>query len=160
MADQKGETIVVFVDGSDLADKAFEKAVQWKKKDDTLYVVHIPKDMSGAMKGIIVMQTLDTTLFNEINSDIVEHSKSLIAKYVKKCAELAVSNMHGVSLGISNDPTEEAVQFLQEHKATVVFVGSRGLGAMKKFFMGSFSDYVLKNAGCSVMVVKDAALSA
>jgi nucleotide-binding universal stress UspA family protein len=36
-----------------------------------------------------------------------------------------------------------------------IFVGSRGLGAIKRFLLGSFSNYIVTHASQNVMVVKE-----
>ncbi|XP_022991249.1 uncharacterized protein LOC111487962 [Cucurbita maxima] len=41
-----------------------------------------------------------------------------------------------------------------KHRASVIVVGSRGHGAIKRALMGSVSDYCAHQAPCSVMIVK------
>jgi nucleotide-binding universal stress UspA family protein len=38
--------------------------------------------------------------------------------------------------------------------ADVIVVGSRGLGAVGRFVLGSVSDHVVRHAGCPVLVVR------
>ena len=42
-----------------------------------------------------------------------------------------------------------------EVDATVLVVGSRGRGAIKRALLGSVSDHLVRNAGCPVLVVRD-----
>jgi len=39
--------------------------------------------------------------------------------------------------------------------ANYIIIGSRGLGRIRQFFMGSVSKYVVEHAHCPVLVVKD-----
>ncbi|KAA0067997.1 universal stress protein A-like protein isoform X2 [Cucumis melo var. makuwa] len=41
-----------------------------------------------------------------------------------------------------------------KHRASVLVVGSRGHGGMKRAFLGSVSDYCVHQAPCTVMIVK------
>jgi nucleotide-binding universal stress UspA family protein len=38
--------------------------------------------------------------------------------------------------------------------AVAIVVGSRGRGGLKRAFLGSVSDYVVRNAPCSVVVTR------
>jgi nucleotide-binding universal stress UspA family protein len=39
--------------------------------------------------------------------------------------------------------------------ASALVIGSRGRGGLKRAFLGSVSDYVVRNAPCSVIVSKE-----
>ena len=49
---------------------------------------------------------------------------------------------------------ELAVQAADEVGADLILTGSRGLTGIKKAWVGSVSDYVLRNASCSVLINK------
>ena len=50
-------------------------------------------------------------------------------------------------------PGPQLVEFIQNKKAEIVVMGNRGLGKLKRTFLGSVSDYVLHNSGVAVMIV-------
>ncbi|KAI9135915.1 hypothetical protein BKA69DRAFT_1019044, partial [Paraphysoderma sedebokerense] len=52
------------------------------------------------------------------------------------------------------DVRELIVDFCSANQVDLLIVGSRGLGAMKRTFLGSVSDYCLKNSECPVLVIK------
>jgi nucleotide-binding universal stress UspA family protein len=54
----------------------------------------------------------------------------------------------------SGDPAGRLVQCAEEQKADLLVVGSHGLSAIDRFFLGSVSEKVLRHAPCSVLVVK------
>merc|ERR1712226_794102 len=49
---------------------------------------------------------------------------------------------------------ECALQVADEYGAELIVSGSRGLRGLKKQWLGSVSDYVIRNASCAVMVNK------
>ncbi len=51
-------------------------------------------------------------------------------------------------------PAEEIVALAEELGATVIVVGSRGRGGIRRAFTGSVSDWVVRHAHCPVLVVR------
>jgi CBS domain-containing protein len=58
---------------------------------------------------------------------------------------------------VSGDPGTEICNTVKNHRIDVLGLGNRKLGALEKFFLGSVSEYCLKNADCSVMIHKKGA---
>ncbi len=56
----------------------------------------------------------------------------------------------------SGYPKKAIPDFAREWKADLVMVGSRGLGAVSRFFLGSVAQAVLRSAPCSVEIVRSA----
>ena len=52
----------------------------------------------------------------------------------------------------SSKPGEAIVQVATEWEAVLIVMGSRGLGALARTFMGSVSSYVVHHAHCPVLV--------
>ncbi len=55
---------------------------------------------------------------------------------------------------VSGDPGETICRLAADLSAHAIVVGSRGRGGLKRFFLGSVSDHVARNAPCSVVVAK------
>ncbi len=55
---------------------------------------------------------------------------------------------------LQGDPGAAICQLATELSARAIVVGSRGRGGLKRVFLGSVSDYVVRNAPCSVIVTK------
>ena len=55
---------------------------------------------------------------------------------------------------LEGDPVAAVVGFVEQRSVDLVVVGSRGLDALGRYFLGSVSDGILHYAGCSVLVVK------
>jgi len=147
--------VAVFVDGSEESEKAFQKALHFVRPHDIFFLVHIPVPINGLIKGIILAETLDSSLLVEAETKIIEGSKSLVESYKKPLKELKVTHVYAVSiqpreLGVN----ETALKFLEKRRIDVAFVGTRGHGALTSLLMGSFSRYLVHHAPCSVMVVR------
>ena len=50
--------------------------------------------------------------------------------------------------------TNEIVKLAKNKKCNLVVVGSKGLGATDRFFLGSISNKLANNSPCSVLIVK------
>ena len=57
-------------------------------------------------------------------------------------------------LMLRGDPRDEIVKKIEQVKADSIIVGSRGMGSIKRFFIGSVSDYCVHNCKCTVIVHK------
>lgn len=57
----------------------------------------------------------------------------------------------------SGQPVEEIVGATDDPTIDLVVVGARGLGAVKRFFLGSVSERVLRHARCPVLIVRERA---
>jgi nucleotide-binding universal stress UspA family protein len=55
---------------------------------------------------------------------------------------------------LSGDPGAAICQLATELSARAIVVGSRGRGGLKRLFLGSVSDYVVRTARCTVVVTK------
>ena len=53
-------------------------------------------------------------------------------------------------------PGEVIVKIADEEKATMIVMGTRGLGKVRRTIMGSVSDYVVHHAHCPVIVCRKA----
>ena len=52
-------------------------------------------------------------------------------------------------------PGELICDAAERHAATMIVVGTRGLGLVRRTVMGSVSDHVLHHAHCPVLVYRD-----
>jgi len=57
-------------------------------------------------------------------------------------------------LGITNETGDLIIKAVDKHSIDFCCIGRRGMGKLKRLFMGSVSSYVVEHANCSVFVVK------
>ena len=89
-----------------------------------------------------------------VNGDAKRAAQTLVEAATEKLDHPGREVFSDVQLG---SPKKAILGFAQEWKADLVMVGSRGLGTLSRFFLGSVAQAVLRSAPCSVEVVRPAA---
>lgn len=142
------QRILVPVDGSVEASAAFEKAMEIARLADAevivAYVMDIRKKMSTFEK-----LTGEKEAYTQ--DEVEEKARPVFAPFRKEagagCRIRCVAAAGAPSLTITALAHKLDVQ--------LVVMGNRGSGGMKRFMTGSVSQYVLENALCPVMIVKN-----
>ncbi|XP_063716650.1 uncharacterized protein LOC134844099 [Symsagittifera roscoffensis] len=152
-------TVVITVDGSPHSQRAFEWYVKHLMRPgvDVVYLIHIAEQVSLPMMSAdaplsfpkdawVEKLTARTKMIEEIR----DHYEAKLQEY-----KLHQSGKGGFISENANSafPGPQLVEFIQNKKAEIVVMGNRGLGKLKRTFLGSVSDYVLHNSGVAVMIV-------
>jgi nucleotide-binding universal stress UspA family protein len=67
----------------------------------------------------------------------------------------AALNVDGIELLVRRgDPGPALCQLAEELSAQAIVMGSRGRGGLKRALLGSVSDYVVRNAPCTVIITR------
>jgi nucleotide-binding universal stress UspA family protein len=138
--------ILVAYDGSELSDKALQKAMQ---------IVEMNPVVSLEVLVVIKFTTFVGSIYAPGYDKVIESDLQYCSELVAK-ADNALSNMktrHSVSL-VQGLPEEEILNFAKEHGSDLIIMGSRGLTGLKEMFMGSVSHYVVQHAEIPVLIVK------
>lgn len=137
--------ILVPVDGSEFSLRAVKVAASLAEKYDSritvLYAVSLPFStpaLSPEVGGIIPQ-----SIFDELEKE---------GQLVLARAEEELSNTSVVTKLRTGHPAMEIIEEAKNGYDLIV-MGSRGLGELKGFVMGSVSDRVTHHAGCAVMIV-------
>lgn len=69
-------------------------------------------------------------------------------------AILKENGIKGILRTATGKPTETLVKVAEEEKACVIVIGPREMGKMKRAVVGSFTEYVMRNAHCPVVVCR------
>jgi len=76
-------------------------------------------------------------------------------KVLVKAKEIAI--LRGVDSKIvmkEGNVTNEIVKLAKKEQCNLIIVGSKGLGATARFFLGSTSNKLANNSPCSILIVK------
>lgn len=171
---QEFEKLLVAIDDSEIADQALHLAIGIAIPDssrlDVLHVVTPPApptvEISSPLLGpsvptIIPLSVASTQSIPE-DSDFIAKFKGeeLLAESKAEIQKASQSFKNKKRLECetillrSSDVAREIIRTSKEGAYDLVIVGSRGLGILKSFFLGSVSKKVAKEAKCSVLVVK------
>jgi len=80
--------------------------------------------------------------------------KRLLDRAIKS---LAASGIHATSVLARGDAATEIIHYVRQHDVDLIVAGSRGLGQVRGWLLGSVSRKLVHYAGCSVLIVKKAA---
>ncbi len=143
--------ILVAIDGSPLSDKAADEAVRLAADNTAQF--------KSKVYAMIVLPNAPRTTFTDFvpPKPVTETEewgaiRQKIFYVVEKNALEA-----GVPLEIKvahGDPVDELLGFAEREEIDVIVIGSTGKGFLKRKVLGSVSDKVVRNAKCSVYVVR------
>lgn len=134
--------ILVCCDGSKYSEKAIKTACDLAKRyDSDLTLIHV----------------VDKTK----KSDILAGSEytKILRKYAQETIERAqkITKTYGITSNVitkEGNVAEEIIKHSKVSKTDLIVVGSKGLGAVLRFLLGSVSSKVADHALCSVLIVK------
>ncbi|KAF3323507.1 universal stress protein A-like protein [Carex littledalei] len=148
--------VVVAVDDSDISYYALSWAIDFivanRRDDCELVVLHAQHPIETFMYPVaahaVYAPTLATDAVRKANE---ENSKRIMSKAVNICKSKQVNALTAIAEG---DPKDAICEAAEKLHANLLVVGSRGLGMIKRAFLGSVSDYLTHHARCPVLIVK------
>jgi nucleotide-binding universal stress UspA family protein len=142
--------ILVPVDGSEGAMKALRLAAKMQKAGDgellilTVYRHHSLLEASMSMvRPVDEPETMDDVL-RDYAKQVAEKAKESVQESGNKKVRAFVK---------MGQPARTIVRFAEERGADLIVLGSRGLGDIEGYLLGSVSHKVTSLADCPVMVV-------
>ena len=146
--------ILVPIDGSEHSDRAVNYALDLAEKysaEIVLLSVAQPFVATGPMFVTQPMMPPESTIIY-VKGIETAHEK-MLAEALKKAKEIKPSIKISKIL-VNGRPADKIVEIAKEEKFDLIVMGSRGLGGIKEFFLGSVSDRVADQASCPVLIVK------
>ncbi|MBC1418242.1 universal stress protein [Listeria fleischmannii] len=137
--------ILVAVDGSKQAEKAFHEAVQLAKA----------LDASLALASVIDVRSFPSftaegrTWEAELRSDVEE----ILSKYVQTAEAEGIQSV-GTFLEVGNPKKLLTEEIPDLFGADLIVCGATGLTRLEKVLMGSISSYIVKHATCQVLIAR------
>lgn len=143
------DRILVPVDGSDRALAALNVAVGLQEKFESelsilcVYRHHSLLEASMSMVRPDEPEILDDSM-RSFATDVVESAKATAVR-------LGVADVRGFTK--IGPPARTIVGFAEDHNADLIVLGSRGVGDIEGYLLGSVSHKVTSLARCPVLVV-------
>lgn len=143
--------ILVAIDGSPLSDKAAEESVRMAAGN--------PSQFRSKIYAMLVLPNAPRSTFTDFVppppitetkewDELRERVFYVIEKNAKEAdIPLEIKVVYG-------DPADELITFAEKEQIDVIVIGSSGKGFLKRKLLGSVSHKVVKNASCSVYIVR------
>jgi nucleotide-binding universal stress UspA family protein len=151
------KTLIVGTDGSELSIEAGEAGLAILKPCDRVLVVSVtdgPDPSLADDETGHAAASLTPGEFDEQSRAAQDRSRAAAEATISALRERGALPDGLEVLVIEGEPGPALCQLAQEVAAAAIVVGSRGRGGLKRAFLGSVSDYVVRNAPCSVVVTR------
>jgi len=139
------ENIIVAVDGSEAANKAFERALSIAKQRNARLIITNVIDT----RTIATAEAYDRTLSEQAEN----YANELINRYIKQAEEAGIHN-YVKTIEYGSPKVKIAKEVAKTYEADLIICGATGMNAVERFLMGSVSESITKYAKCDVLVVR------
>lgn len=142
--------ILLASDGSEHALKAAQAAAEIAKKFDadlTLLCVFDPPIQTSTI-GPVPQVPIDPETMERYADEVLTAVERSTGKVLDEAGVAYQSRCE------TGHPVDVIVNTAAREKADLIVMGSRGLGGLQSFLLGSVSDRVLHHAHCPVLIVK------
>ncbi|MFC4737551.1 universal stress protein [Bacillus daqingensis] len=137
--------ILVAVDGSDEAKRAFRKAALLAKDHDAkLLLAHIVDTRTFAS-----VEHYDRTIFSEAE----QYAKDMLNEYKKLAEDQGLTDVTLI-LDYGSPKVKIAKDVAKKHEVDLIVTGATGLNAVERFLIGSVSEHITRHAKCDVLIVR------
>jgi nucleotide-binding universal stress UspA family protein len=135
-------SILVAVDGSESANKAFQRAIYLAQKcSSKLDLVHVIQCEVGG----------DSANTFEIIEDVKDKAMKTLEGYRVEATKNNVSVQITIMQG---DPAKVIIDIAKAKSYDLIIMGTRGRSSFQELLIGSVSQKVMHHASCPVMVVR------
>ncbi|KAJ3111294.1 hypothetical protein HK100_002738 [Physocladia obscura] len=148
--------IAIAVDSSKYSEYAFDWTINNLVRPESDQIILMNVRPTVSFPGVYIAANIDFSKeFEKIENANKAESHELLTRYAAKLPP-HVYNVKGVAM--RGDPRDEIAFKVEEVHADMLVIGSRGLGAFKKTFLGSVSDYLVHHLKVPVIVPRPSEL--
>jgi nucleotide-binding universal stress UspA family protein len=146
------DTIVLCADGSELSTQALATGLaQLQPASRTVMVTVVEAGDATLVMGTgFASGTMSPAEYDTLERERVEEAETVL-RDVATALALQDAETHV----LRGEAGAALCDYAAEIAARVIVIGTRGRGGLKRAFLGSVSDYVVRNAPCSVIVTGD-----
>ena len=143
MSDHTSPLIVVGVDGSSVARNALEFAIEETRL------------RTGSLQVTYAYPVMDRHVTGSTGKDYYDQVEADAKEFIEELMKTSPST-EGIDarwIGVPGNPAEVLIEASRE--ATLLVVGSRGVGGFMGLLMGSVSEQCVHHSHCPVLVVRE-----
>jgi nucleotide-binding universal stress UspA family protein len=149
-------TLIVATDGSELAIQAALAGASLTARADRLLVVCAvdlvdPAEDATGHAG----PTMTHEQVGDSHREAKAEGQAAVAATAEALRDVGYEPEQVETLLVEGDAGPALCRLAAEVGASALIVGSRGRGGLKRALLGSVSDYIVRNAPCSVVVSRD-----
>jgi len=143
------DRILVPIDGSNGAQAALQLAIEIQKQcGSELMLLCVFRHYSLLEASMSMVRPEEP---ENLDDSMKQYAASIVEEGKRFAAEKGATKVRGFVK--SGPPARTIVAFAEEKKANLIVLGSRGLGDVEKYLLGSVSHKVTSLAECPVLVV-------
>lgn len=136
--------VAVALDGSDHADHALDLAIS------------LARHYAASLLVVSVVPPLPTVSYSAvappaIPEDLTPFHEELLTRAKKKAEDSGVRDV--VTVLLEGHVSDTLVTYFKHHPTDLLVMGSRGLSASTRLFLGSVSDFVVHHTPCPILIV-------
>lgn len=145
MSHFENKTIVVPFDFSEPTTRAIDMAIELGGQAAELHLIHV-------IEPIPTLISLDPAM-----PSLVSHDKERVDEAVNHMKKLLEDGRYSrfKQHCVIGDPGSEIVSFAKSVQADLIVIPSHGRTGLKRLFLGSVAERVLRLAECPVLVLRD-----
>ncbi|CAJ1316707.1 universal stress protein [Paenibacillus sp. PK4536] len=141
--------ILLAYDGSKASNKALDRAVELATaaphaEIHAIHVFDFPRYFVG--EGIVPVPTTSNEELYELATQTAKEAK-------RRLEAAGISNTISVEM-IQGAAAQNILEYAEANHCDVIIIGSRGLGSIREFVLGSVSHNVVQHAKIPVLIVK------
>lgn len=139
--------IIVPVDGSETCFKIYEVVQKFYNTYDAVAVL-VNVDETRLIQNYVSYPAPGLA----VQVDGAERSAKILEE---ACKNLDIPDTHLKLVSRSGDPASTIIEVADEENADMIIICTHGLGAMKRFLLGSVTDKVVHHAKVPVLIMRD-----
>lgn len=141
--------ILVPLDGSDRSNKALFHTVELASKlGSKITLMHVvpslPPYVNTAVDRLGQAQ-------QSIIEELMRNGKEMLQQYASSISDKGIEVE---SITVMGQPADEIIEKATLEEYDLIVIGSRGLGEIKGYLMGSVSNRVSRHAPCPVLIIR------
>jgi nucleotide-binding universal stress UspA family protein len=150
------ETIVVPLDGSELAERALGPALELRQKlGAKIILVRAVESLAQRLvQTPAVIETAGAAAANvELMEDVVEAEQAEAKTYLQALIAKA-GNIDGEAVIVEGKAADAIVELAKQRKAGLIVMSSHGHGGLGRLIFGSTTDEVLQHSAVPVLLIR------